>query len=506
MATVGTDVVLPCQLSPRTSAKEMEVRWHSSEIPGLAHHYVNGGDSTQKQNPHYLGRTELFKEELLNGNISLLLRKAQVADGGIYVCFIGNTLNYMEGFVELKVGAVGTGPTISVHHFQDQAVTLTCSSEGWYPEPVILWTNRHGQRQNSTISSLKDDQDLHNIQSHLYVKDNKNQVLVCQIQSSFRNQTRQSELQLSSDLFPSNNRTNVVTPVILCLLLIILGVVTGIILKSERKSRGKLQIAKELLKARNSAVQIRLDLNTAHPNLHISSDHLLIKHTDLKREVTDIPERFDAWACVLGSEILRAEKEYYWEVYVGDKSEWDLGITDGKANRKGWQDLKPENGYWGIRFFNDTDYIAFEDHPVKLRLGKQPEVIGIHLDGKAQRLDFYDVLEMSYIYTFSLKSSLDVYPYFCPGLNKNGKNKNPLRLCSLSGYHDRMSSTSIPSLATSNLEILGDTDGQDVAIQLPSLTNNNEDSTFPFLNQTPSHPFMQQQVPSRPSGNKHNCV
>lgn len=76
-------------------------------------------------------------------------------------------------------------------------------------------------------------------------------------------------------------------------------------------------------------MQIRLDPNTAHPNLHISSDCLNVKHTDQKQEVTDTPERFDGWACVLGSKIVKAEKEYYWEVYVGSKTDWDLGIMDG---------------------------------------------------------------------------------------------------------------------------------------------------------------------------------
>ncbi|XP_030404103.1 butyrophilin subfamily 1 member A1-like [Gopherus evgoodei] len=502
IATVGTDVILPCQLSPRTSAKQMEVRWHSSEIPGLTHHYVNGQNAPQKQNPHYRGRTELFKEELPNGNVSLLLKRVQVADGGSYVCFIGNKLNYLEGLVELKVGAVGTGPTISVHRSQDQAVTLTCSSEGWYPEPAILWTDIHGQRQNSTVSSVKDVQGLHNIQSHVDVKDNKNQVLMCQLQSNFWDQTRQSALQLSSDLFPYDKHPYVVTTVIFCLLFLNLGVVTGFIFKRERESKGKLQVAKELLMAKNSAVQIRLDPKTAHPNLHISSDFLHVNHTDQKQEVTDTPERFDGWACVLGSETLRAEKEYYWEVHVGNKTDWDLGVTNGKANRKGWQDLKPENGYWGIRFFNNTDYIAFVESPVKVRLGKQPEVVGVHLDGKAQRLNFYDVSEMSHIYTFRLKSSLDVYPYFCPGLNKNGKNKDPLKLRFLSaGYCHLMSSNSIPSSPTSRLELLGSTNGKTVATEHSCL--NNSDVTVPFLHQAS---FRQKQEPAPPSGNVHNCV
>ncbi|XP_006125949.1 butyrophilin subfamily 1 member A1-like [Pelodiscus sinensis] len=477
IAKVGIDVVLPCKLSPSTSAKQMEVRWHSSEMPGLAHHYVNGGDSLQKQNPHYRGRTELFQEELPNGNISLLLKKVQVADGGNYVCFVGNRLNYMESSVELKVGAVGTGPTISVRHSQDQTVTLTCNSEGWYPEPEILWTDRHGQRQNSTMSSLKDDQDLYNIQSHLYVKNNKDQILVCQLQSNFWDQTRQSELQLSSDLFPYDKQSYLANIVILCVLLVMLIAVTGFIFKTERKSKGKLHVAKELSKFRNAAVQIRLDCDTAHPNLHISLDCLCVNHTDEKHDVQDIPERFDGWASVLGSEILRAGKEYYWEVYVGDKTDWDLGITDGKANRKGWQDLMPENGYWGIRYFNNANCIAFENPPVNLRLGSQPKVIGVHLNGKAQRLDFYDVLEMSLIYTYSLKYSLDVYPFFCPGLNKNGKNKAPLRLCSLfHGYCEQMSSTSIALHPKASLELVGGTNGKDVT----SLSKD-DDATHAFL-------------------------
>uniref|UniRef100_A0A8C8SY18 Butyrophilin subfamily 1 member A1-like n=1 Tax=Pelusios castaneus TaxID=367368 RepID=A0A8C8SY18_9SAUR len=473
IAVVGTDVILPCQLSPSTSATQMEVRWHSSEIPGLAHHYVNGDDASQKQNPHYQGRTMMFKEELPKGNVSLLLKKVQVADGGRYVCFVGSKLNYMEDFVDLKVGAVGTGPTISVHHSQDQAVTLTCSSEGWYPEPPVLWTDRHGQRKNSTTSPIKDAQGLYNIQSHLYVKENKNQVLVCQIHSNFWEQTRESELQLSDDLFPNDHHPYRVTIAILCLLLGILIVVIGFVFKAERESKGKLHIAKELSKARNVAVQIKLDPSTAHPNLHITSDFLNVKHTDKKQEVADTPERFDEWACVLGSEILKAEKEYYWEVYVGSKTDWDIGVTDGKTNRKGWQDLNPENRYWGIRFFNNTDYIAFEDVAVKLRLSNRPKVVGIHLDGKARKLGFYDVSEMSHIYTFSMKSSLDVYPYFSPGLNKNGKNKDPLTLLSPSpGFCDLMFSASIPSPPTSSLEHLEDTNEKDVAVELSPLYSN----------------------------------
>lgn len=133
--------------------------------------------------------------------------------------------------------------------------------------------------------------------------------------------------------------------------------------------------------------------------------------------------------------------------------------------------MKPDNRYWGIRFFNNTDYIAFEDFAVKLRLGNRPKVLGIHLDGKARRLDFYDVSEMSHMYTFSMKSSLDVYPYFCPGLNKNGKNKDFLTLISLSpGYCDLMSSTFIPSPPTSSLEHLGGTNGKDVAAELSPYT------------------------------------
>ncbi|XP_066578297.1 myelin-oligodendrocyte glycoprotein-like [Amia ocellicauda] len=79
----GSEAVLPCQLSPTVSAAAMEVWWFRETFTDLACHY-RGGRETEGLG--YKGRVRLFHQELLRGNVSLLLRDARISDTGLYTC------------------------------------------------------------------------------------------------------------------------------------------------------------------------------------------------------------------------------------------------------------------------------------------------------------------------------------------------------------------------------------------------------------------------------------
>ncbi|KFO04547.1 Butyrophilin-like 8, partial [Balearica regulorum gibbericeps] len=57
-AVVGEDVVLPCHLSPRLNAENMEVRWFRSKFSVYVHLYHSGQDHYSSQMPEYQERTE----------------------------------------------------------------------------------------------------------------------------------------------------------------------------------------------------------------------------------------------------------------------------------------------------------------------------------------------------------------------------------------------------------------------------------------------------------------
>uniref|UniRef100_A0A4W3IW71 Uncharacterized protein n=1 Tax=Callorhinchus milii TaxID=7868 RepID=A0A4W3IW71_CALMI len=69
-AIAGSDVVLDCKCS--------------TDLPLEVHLYKEGRHQLQKQKETYRGRTQLFVEEFINGNVSLRLEDVRVSDHGEY--------------------------------------------------------------------------------------------------------------------------------------------------------------------------------------------------------------------------------------------------------------------------------------------------------------------------------------------------------------------------------------------------------------------------------------
>ncbi|XP_064330034.1 butyrophilin subfamily 3 member A3-like isoform X2 [Phalacrocorax carbo] len=102
-AVVGEDVVLPCRLSPRLNAENMDVLWFWSKSRIFVHIYSNGQDDYSSQMPQYRGRTELSKEGLSVGNVSLRILSTRLSDEGQYRCRVQDGDFDEEASVELQV-------------------------------------------------------------------------------------------------------------------------------------------------------------------------------------------------------------------------------------------------------------------------------------------------------------------------------------------------------------------------------------------------------------------
>ena len=101
----------------------------------------------------------------------------------------------------------------------------------------------------------------------------------------------------------------------------------------------------ELKRVQQSAVDVALDPDTAHPKLILSDDGKQVKHGDVKKNLPDNPERFDYCVCVLAKQSFSSGRFYY-EVQVKGKTQWDLGVARESINRKGGITASPQNGYW----------------------------------------------------------------------------------------------------------------------------------------------------------------
>uniref|UniRef100_A0A8C3FCI0 Butyrophilin subfamily 1 member A1-like n=1 Tax=Chrysemys picta bellii TaxID=8478 RepID=A0A8C3FCI0_CHRPI len=286
-ASLGGVAVLPCHLSPRMSAENMEVGWLRSQDSAVVHLYRDGHDQYGEQMLEYRGRTELLKDDITNGRVSLRIRNVRPSDDVQYTCFFQSGVSYEEALLELQV-AGHRGKNWAPYHQCTDSVTL-------------------------------------------------------------------------------------------------------------------------------SPVDVTLDPDTANPYLVLSEDRKRVRFGDTRQDLPDNPERFDTCSCVLGAEGFTGGRRY-WEVEVGDKPEWELGVCRESVSRKGDITLSPGNGYWAVQLWGGR-YHACTPPLTPLPVSVRPSRVGIFLDYEAGEVSFYNVTDRSHLFTFTDTFSGTLRPYFSPWLN-----------------------------------------------------------------------------------------
>ncbi|KAF7709974.1 nuclear factor 7, brain-like [Silurus meridionalis] len=145
--------------------------------------------------------------------------------------------------------------------------------------------------------------------------------------------------------------------------------------------------------------RVTLDSNTVHPVLRVSDDLISVRRINEKQKLPDVPERFDQYGFILGSEGFNSGT-HCWDVEVGDCSGWMLGVMTESAKRKG--DVFYRSGIWCV-WYNDGNYGAGStpQPSTLLSVAQKLQRIRVNLDCERGNLSFSDPVTNTHIHTFT---------------------------------------------------------------------------------------------------------
>uniref|UniRef100_A0A674JZM1 Butyrophilin subfamily 1 member A1 n=1 Tax=Terrapene triunguis TaxID=2587831 RepID=A0A674JZM1_9SAUR len=414
ISSLGGEAILPCHLSPRMSAENMEVRWFRSQFSAVVHLYRDGQDQYGLQIPEYRERTELLRDDITNGSVSLRIHDIRPSDNGQYKCFFQSSVSYEDAILELQVAGLGSAPAISVEGHQDGGIRVVCRSAGWYPEPKAQWRDLQGQLLPSVSENISPEANgLFQTEIAIVLTEESNQKVSCCVRNPRLNQERESEISIAGQCPSLPHMDRLRRPALLHTPLC-----APLLLTSPAPGSDSVTL---------SPVDVTLDPDTANPCLVLSEDRKCVRYGDKRQDLPNNPERFDKYPIVLGTEGFAGGRRY-WEVEVGDKTRWTLGVCRESVERKGESFLSPVYGYWAVRLW-DGEYEAVTSPSTPLPMSVRPSRVGIFLDYEAGEVSFYNVTDRSHLFTFTGTFSGTLHPYFNPSLNAGGTNAAPLIIC-----------------------------------------------------------------------------
>ncbi|XP_058141048.1 butyrophilin subfamily 1 member A1 [Dasypus novemcinctus] len=408
-ARVGEDAELPCHLSPNVSAEHMELRWFRNKASHAVLVQRAGREQQAEQMREYRGRAALVRDGLAAGRAAVRLHAVRAADDGEYRCSFRDGDRHAEAAVRLQVAALGSDPHIHMEVQENGEIQLECTSVGWYPEPQVQWRTPEGNKFPSTSeSSTLDEEGLFTVAASVIIRDISPDNVSCCVLNFLLGQEKEVGISLPAPFFPRLSPWMVAVAVTL----MFLGLLTiGSIFFTWRLYRERSQERKDgfslkerLLEELNwkkttlHAVDVTLDADTAHPHLFLYEDLKSFQLEDSRQQVPESPDRFDSWPCVLGREAFTSGK-HYWEVEVGDRADWAVGVCREDMGKKGFDPLTPENGVWAVELYGNG-YWALTPARTPLPLQGSPRRIGIFLDYEAGDISFYNTTDGSHVYTF----------------------------------------------------------------------------------------------------------
>ncbi|XP_068000380.1 LOW QUALITY PROTEIN: CD276 antigen [Melanerpes formicivorus] len=172
----GRDATLRCSFSPDAnfSLADLTLIWHLTDTQRSVHSFSEAGTRLEDQSGAYANRTALFYDRLAQGDVSLLLRRVEIADEGSFTCFV-RVRQHGSAAVTLRVAAPYSKPLVSLEPHKDlkpgALASVSCYASRGYPEASVLWQDSQGSNitANVTTSQVANEEGLFDVSSVLQV-------------------------------------------------------------------------------------------------------------------------------------------------------------------------------------------------------------------------------------------------------------------------------------------------------------------------------------------------
>ncbi|XP_067411315.1 butyrophilin-like protein 2 isoform X1 [Emydura macquarii macquarii] len=184
IALVGQDVILSCQLTGQIPANVQVhlYKWERSKNMTL-YSYNSTENGTELGRAGDQHRKDIPKGRYENGVSTVKLSPVGVEDNGQYVCAVTGDGAYQEAMTKVIVTGFGSAPRLTIAHQQNNSSILRCTSQGWYPQPEVRWTDSTGQNITAMAETIieKNVKEMYQIHSTLKVADIASDTISCTI-------------------------------------------------------------------------------------------------------------------------------------------------------------------------------------------------------------------------------------------------------------------------------------------------------------------------------------
>ncbi|XP_053429017.1 butyrophilin subfamily 1 member A1-like [Nycticebus coucang] len=362
------------------------------------------------------------------GKAAVRIHNVIALDNGTYWCLFKEGNVSSRAALQLQVAGLGSEPTIKVTEDQHGGVRAECTSEGWYPEPQVEWTDSTGKVIVSVPNlSASNTTGLWAVVSNVSIEDRTVESVSCSISSPLLPETKVAKTRLPDFFFRRSPLMvwTIAVPLILAAVGLIIALVICLFWKRKReKNRKSLEEEREQREEEQrqqdsgdkvlplSAVSPSLDPDTASPKLSLSEDWKSVRRLRFAQDVAPSPGRFDRDPCVLAHEQFSTGR-YCWEVEVGERGAWILGVCLEGIGRKGWIPKSPQNGFWALEL-HKRRYRALSYPRTRLYPSRPLRQVGVFLDCDKGEVSFHNVTDGSQVYQFSGLSLLQpLKPFLC---------------------------------------------------------------------------------------------